>query len=113
MRPLAVRKTVSGRHRPIPQLATSGIPLMTVLKAVQNANVDVGAKVIENGGMELIVRGVGILKNQQDIENIAVGTVNGTPILNKIAHITTGPDFRRGILDKAGNETVGGIVLVR
>jgi len=96
------------------KLLIYGVHLMDILDAVKNANLDVGAKVIEKGGMEYIVRGVGFIRKIEDIENISVKTSKGTPVyLKNISVIHTGPDFRRGILDKAGNEAVGGVVLAR
>src|SRR3989338_7277721 len=90
------------------------IPLHGVLEAVKNANIDIGAKVIESGAMEFIVRGLGFIKSIEDIENIAVGYENGTPIYVKnIANVTLGPEFRRGALDKEGKEVVGGVVVMR
>ena len=90
------------------------IPLHEVLEAVRKSNIDIGAKVIESGAMEFIVRGLGFIKSVEDIENIAVGDENGTPIYVKnIANITLGPEFRRGLLDKDSKEVVGGVVVMR
>jgi len=96
------------------KLAIYGIKLMDIFNAVRNSNIDVGAKVIEHGGMEFIIRGVGIIKNIDDIKNIAVMSYEGTPIFIKnIATVQIGPEFRRGALDKDGKEVVGGVVIVR
>jgi Cu(I)/Ag(I) efflux system membrane protein CusA/SilA len=82
--------------------------------AVRNSNIDVGAKVIEEGGMEFIVRGVGFIKSIEDIENIVLGAHNGIPIYVKhIGNVTVGPAFRRNGLDKEGAEVTGGVVLMR
>ena len=96
------------------KLLIYGVKLGEVFNAVRNSNIDVGAKVLERGGMEFIVRGVGFIKNIEDIENIAVGSYKGTPVYVKnIANVQLGPEFRRGVLDKAGREVVGGVVVVR
>jgi Cu(I)/Ag(I) efflux system membrane protein CusA/SilA len=90
------------------------IPLHDILEAVKKSNIDIGAKVIESGAMEFIVRGLGFIKSVEDIENIAVGYENGTPIYVKnVANVTIGPEFRRGLLDKDGKEVVGGVVVMR
>lgn len=90
------------------------IPLHEVLEAVKKSNIDIGAKVIETGAMEFIVRGLGFIKSIEDIENIAVGYENGTPIyIKSIANVTLGPEFRRGLLDKEGKEVTGGVVVMR
>ncbi len=96
------------------KLAAFGIMLGDVFNAVRNSNLDVGAKVIEQGGMEFIIRGVGFIKTIDDIKNIGVGAYNGTPIFIKdIATVQVGPEFRRGALDKGGKEVTGGVVIVR
>ena len=90
------------------------ITLKDVLRSVKDSNIDVGAKVIENSGMEFIVRGLGFIKSIDDIERIAVGETNGVPVYVKnIATVQLGSEFRRGALDKEGSEAVGGVVVMR
>jgi Cu(I)/Ag(I) efflux system membrane protein CusA/SilA len=90
------------------------ISLSQVLEAVKKSNIDIGAKVIESGAVEYIVRGLGFIKSPEDIEHIAVGYKNGVPVYVKnIATVQVGPEFRRGILDKEGREVVGGVVVMR
>jgi Cu(I)/Ag(I) efflux system membrane protein CusA/SilA len=96
------------------KLLVYGVKLSDVFNAVRNSNIDVGAKVVERGGMEFIIRGVGFIKKIEDIENIVVGSYNGTPVFIKnIAKVQIGPEFRRGVLYKADKEVVGGVVIVR
>src|SRR3989338_7250859 len=96
------------------ELAVYNLRLGDLFNAVRRSNIDVGAKVLERGGMEFIIRGTGFIKNLEDIENIVVGSSEGTPIfLKSVASIQTGPEFRRGALDKNGKEAVGGVVIVR
>ncbi|MFH1552375.1 MAG: CusA/CzcA family heavy metal efflux RND transporter [Candidatus Omnitrophota bacterium] len=96
------------------KLLSYDINLHNVISAVQKSNIDVGAKVFEEGGAEFIVRGIGFIKNVTDIENIVIGEKEGVPIYVKnIATVTIGPDFRRGALDKEGREVTGGVVLMR
>ncbi len=90
------------------------IKLGQVFNAVRNSNVDVGAKVVEENNMEFIVRGVGFIKNVADIENIVIASRDDVPIYVKnIANVSIGPDFRRGALDKEGQEATGGVVVMR
>jgi Cu(I)/Ag(I) efflux system membrane protein CusA/SilA len=90
------------------------IDMIKLIRAVKESNIDVGAKVIEEGGTELIVRGLGFIKNTQDIENIVIGAHSGVPVyIKNIGQVSLGPEFRRGALVKDGTETVGGIVLMR
>jgi len=76
----------------------------------------VGGRLIESGETEFMVRGLGYIKSIQDVENIPLGVDNhGTPILIKnIAHVSIGPELRRGLADWNGEgEIVGGIVVMR
>jgi Cu(I)/Ag(I) efflux system membrane protein CusA/SilA len=96
------------------RLLAYGVNLHALFNAVQNSNLDVGAKVIEENSMEFVVRGLGFLQSIEDIEDIVIGSHNGSPVFVKtIGTVTTGPDFRRGGLDKEGAEVTGGVVLMR
>ncbi len=95
-------------------LKSYGISLMQVAKAVKESNRDVGAKTLEINQVEYIVRGLGYIKNLQDFETIVVDENQNVPIyLKDIAQIKIGPAQRRGVLDKAGAEVVGGVVIAR
>jgi Cu(I)/Ag(I) efflux system membrane protein CusA/SilA len=90
------------------------VHLGEVMEAVKKSNIDVGAKVIENNAMEYIIRGLGFIKSAEDIENIVLGEYNGVPVTVKnIAVVQLGSEFRRGALDKDGQEAVGGVVVMR
>ena len=92
------------------------IPLSKVKMALKMSNNDVGGRLVEMGETEFMVRGLGYIKNIDDIENVPVGTDgNGTPILiRNIAHVQIGPELRRGLAEWNGKgETVGGIILMR
>ncbi|MFH1414020.1 MAG: CusA/CzcA family heavy metal efflux RND transporter [Candidatus Omnitrophota bacterium] len=96
------------------KLLAFDIKLPEVINAVQKSNIDVGAKVFEEGGVEFIVRGLGFIKAAADIENIVIGAKEGTPIyIRNVANVTIGPEFRRNALDKEGKEVTGGVVLMR
>jgi Cu(I)/Ag(I) efflux system membrane protein CusA/SilA len=96
------------------KMRTANITLMEVLAAVQNANLNVGGKTVEENGAEFVLRGVGLVTSPQDLELVTVKAVNGTPIyLKDIATIQIGGDYRRGTLDLNGYEAVGGTVVMR
>jgi Cu(I)/Ag(I) efflux system membrane protein CusA/SilA len=96
------------------KLLAYDVSLHSLFGAVRNSNIDVGAKVIEEGGMEFIVRGVGFIKSIEDIEDIVIGAYRGVPVFVKhIGNVTVGPEFRRNGLDKEGAEVTGGVVLMR
>ncbi len=90
------------------------VSLEDVLQAVSQSNLNVGGKVIEENGMEFVVRGVGLVTSLADLENIVLMERNGTPVyLRDVATVQTGGDFRRGALDVDGHEVVGGVVVMR
>jgi len=96
------------------KLLSFNVNLHSMFDAVRQSNIDVGAKVIEEGGKEFIVRGLGFIKSVEDIENIVLGSHEGVPVYVKnVGQVTTGPAFRRGALDKEGAEVTGGVVLMR
>lgn len=85
-----------------------------LIKAVENSNSDVGAEVIEEGPREMIIRGLGFLESLEDIENTVVAVRENTPIrIKDVASVQVGAAFRRGALDRGGQETVGGVVTMR
>ncbi|MEO5711922.1 MAG: efflux RND transporter permease subunit [Luteolibacter sp.] len=96
------------------KMRAANVTMMEVATAVQDANLNVGGKVIEENGAEFVLRGVGLVTSTEDLERITVKAVNGTPIyLKDIATVQIGGDFRRGALDLNGHEAVGGTVVMR
>lgn len=103
------------------ELRYHNIPLNKVIDAVKASNIDVGAKTVENGDMEYIVRGKGFIgsgktepETIEQIEDTVVATKQGVPItLGELAKVQIGPAFRRGALDFNGHEAVGGVVVMR
>jgi len=90
------------------------VTLQMVMDAVRQSNLNVGGKVIEENGMEFVVRGVGLINSNADLENIVLTQSGGTPVyLKDVATVQVGGDFRRGALDINGHEAVGGIVVMR
>ena len=82
--------------------------------SVERSNNNVGAKVVEVSNSEYIVRGLGLIEKLKDIEDIPISAANGTPVyLRNVASVQLGPAFRRGVLDKGGQEAVGGVVVTR
>jgi Cu(I)/Ag(I) efflux system membrane protein CusA/SilA len=91
-----------------------GVSLAEVVAAVRGTNSDVGAGVIEVNKVEYAIRGVGFVRGLNDLSNAVIKDSNGTSILiRNVAAVSLGPALRRGALDKAGAEAVGGIVVVR
>ncbi|MCW9707533.1 efflux RND transporter permease subunit [Fodinibius salsisoli] len=90
------------------------ITMRQIFEAVRGSNVDVGARTVEMNNVEYLVRGLGYIKNLEDLEQAVVVSRDHTPIrIQDIAHVTLGPAMRRGALDKSGAEAVGGVVVAR
>src|SRR5208282_2727223 len=96
------------------KMRARSVTLQMVIDAVRQSNLNVGGKIIEENGMEFVVRGVGLVNSNADLENIVLSLNNGTPVyLKDVATVQIGGDFRRGALDIDGHEAVGGIVVMR
>jgi Cu(I)/Ag(I) efflux system membrane protein CusA/SilA len=95
-------------------MRAAGVSLQQVIDAVQQSNLDVGARTIEVNRAEYIVRGLGFIDSTEDLERAAITARDGQPILvGEVAKVSLGPALRRGVLTKAGEEAVGGVVVVR
>ena len=91
------------------------ISMMDVMNKVKANNNDVGGRKFEMGDMAYIIRGLGYVKNKDDLETIAIANNNGIPVRVKdIGSVQMGGDLRLGIFDENGEgEVVGGIVVMR
>jgi copper/silver efflux system protein len=97
------------------KLRAYGIPLSTVIEEVRGSTNEVGGRLLEMGGAEYMIRGLGYLRSLSDLEMVPVATKNGTPVLVRdVGTVTFGPDIREGVAEWQGEgETVGGIVVMR
>ena len=98
------------------KLRAYNISLAKIQRAVQRSNSDVGGRLLEMAETEFMVRGLGYIRNIEDIKQIALGaTAQGIPILVRdVATVQLGPDMRRGLAELNGEgEVVGGIVIIR
>ncbi len=98
------------------KIQTYGIDMGVVIDKVRESNNEVGARLLEIGGAEFMIKVKGYAKTIQDIERISVGNdKNGTPVfMYNIARVTTGPNLRRGVGDYNGEgDAVSGIVVMR
>lgn len=91
------------------------VSMMDVMTKVKANNNDVGGRKFEMSDQAYIIRGLGYVKNINDLENIAVANNNGIPVRVKdIGSVQMGGDLRLGIFDENGEgEVVGGIVVMR
>ncbi len=97
------------------KLRAYNIPLSTVIDRVRDSTNEVGGRLLEFGGAEYMIRGLGYLHSLSDLETVPVASKNGTSVLVKdLGNVSFGPDIRRGVAEWNGEgETVGGIVVMR
>lgn len=93
-----------------------GLPLSTVVSAIQSANQEAGGAVVEMAEAEYMVRAHGYLETLDDFRNIPLrASASGTPVLlSDVARIQIGPELRRGIAELNGEgEVTGGVIVMR
>ncbi len=85
-----------------------------VYAAIGNNNQNVGGNILERNTDQFIVRGVGLIKDVSDIENIVLKSEKGTPTyIRDVAQVRIGEAVRMGAAMKNGkDEAVGGIVMM-
>ncbi|WP_047447623.1 efflux RND transporter permease subunit [Alistipes sp. ZOR0009] len=96
-------------------LSQYGLTALDVYRAVQKSNINVGGDVIEKNGQYYVVRGIGILKNIPDIENVIVKKENDVPILVRdVAQVReTGLPRLGWVTRDKENDVVEGILVMR
>jgi Cu(I)/Ag(I) efflux system membrane protein CusA/SilA len=95
-------------------LRAYGLPLSAVIEKVRGSSRNVGGGNIEVAGRDITIRGVSLVRSPDDLKSIPVGYSGGRSVLlGHVATVGMGPEPRRGALDVAGREVVGGIVVMR
>ncbi|GAB3919820.1 efflux RND transporter permease subunit [Larkinella terrae] len=97
------------------RLLDYGITPLQLYQAVANSNVNVGGDVIEKNSEAYVVRGIGLLKNSQDIGNVIIKNANGTPIMvRNVAQVSESalPKLGQAGRDKQ-NDVVECIIVMR
>jgi len=96
-------------------MAKFDISALELYEAVENSNINVGGDVIQKNGQAFVVRGIGLLENVSEIENIIIDNIDGTPVLVKdVAKVRETHAERLGIVGLDDNpDMVQGIVVMR
>ena len=96
------------------QLNASGVSVSEVFDALQRNNANTGGSYIEQNSNQYYIRGIGVVKNLEDVANITVKTVNGTPVkVSDVAKIQLGHATRFGAVTRNGEgEVVAGIAIM-
>ncbi|MFI5161678.1 MAG: efflux RND transporter permease subunit [Sphingobacteriales bacterium] len=92
-----------------------GVSALQLYDAVSKSNVNVGGDVIEQSGQAYVVRGIGLLNDINEIKNVVINNVKGTPIYVKtIAEVTESALPRLGQVGRDRDpDVVEGIVVMR
>jgi cobalt-zinc-cadmium resistance protein CzcA len=90
-----------------------GLGLEDVVEAVNENNRNAGGQFLVLGQEEYLVRGIGLLQKRDDLRNLQLKVVNGTPTrLSDVAEVDYGQEIRRGVVTLNGaEEIVAGIVM--
>lgn len=96
------------------QLNASGVSVSQVFDALQRNNANTGGSYIEQNSNQYYIRGIGVVKNLEDVANITVKTVDGTPVkVGDVAKVQLGHATRFGAVTRNGEgEVVAGIAIM-
>ena len=98
------------------ELANYGLSPLEVYEAISKSNINVGGDVIQKGSQAYVVRGVGLLDNIKDIENILIEVKGSTPIrVKQVANVSVSSKPRLGQvgLDDRDDVVQGIVVMLR
>lgn len=92
-----------------------GVTFSQVLDALSKANLNVGGRTIGMGDQYYMVRGLGLIKDLDDIRNALVSLKNGKPVLVKnIGEVSIGNIPRTGIVGLNREDDIAmGVVVLR
>lgn len=96
------------------RLNASGVSVSEVFDALQRNNSNTGGSYIEQNSNQYYIRGIGVVKNLEDVANITVKTVDGTPVkVGDVAKVQLGHATRFGAVTRNGEgEVVAGIAIM-
>ena len=96
------------------KLLAYNITLDEVYRAIEQNNQNVGGNILDRFSEQYIVRGVGLVKTEDDLRTIVLRASEGTPIfLRDVADVRIGQAVRQGAaLIDGKREVVGGIVMM-
>ena len=97
-------------------LSKYNLSALDVYNAIAKSNINVGGDVIEKNGQSYIVRGIGILKNIDDIKNIFLDKKNGVSLLvGNVAEVIESGKPRMGKVSRDTNQpdVIEGIIVMR
>ena len=98
----------------ITRLLAYHLSMSDLINALERNNTSIGAGYIENRGEAYQVRSDGRILSAEELENIVIGSREGTPIyIRDVANVGIGRELRTGAASKNGQEAVIGTALMR
>ncbi|POR42655.1 CusA/CzcA family heavy metal efflux RND transporter [Methylobacterium sp. V23] len=96
------------------RLQAQGMTLVQLVTALNNSSINVGGQTLNVGEQSAVVRGIGLIRDMDDIRDTMLTQVNGVPVLVRdIAEVRVSHAPRLGIVGHDGdNDIVEGIVLM-
>ena len=95
------------------RLSAFGLTMVDVVTALERNNANVGAGYIERRGEQYLIRAPGQVSSMDDIRNVILGNVDGTPIrIRDVAEVEIGRELRSGAATDNGREVVLGTVFM-
>jgi cobalt-zinc-cadmium resistance protein CzcA len=97
------------------KLIASKLTLPQVIQTLSSSNINVGGNTIDIGSQSAVVRGVGLIRSEDDLKNTMLAQNGGFPVLvSDIAIVKVGAKPRLGIAGMNGDDDiVQGVVLMR
>ena len=96
-------------------LQAKGVTINQMIAALTSANSNTGGGLLPSGEQQFVVRGVGLLRNIEDIKQVVITLNNGVPIrVGDVARVQIGNAPRLGMFQFNDNpDSVEGIVYLR
>ena len=90
------------------------VTVKQVFEALERNNANAGGGIVRHFAEQHLVRGLGLVKNVEDIQGIVLKEVDGTPVyIRNVADVKIGHQVRQGVLVKNGvTESVGAVVMM-
>mgnify|MGYP001076727330 FL=1 len=99
----------------IGRLRSHRVSLQQLVDALDRSNQNAGGGYVEHGSQQFLIRGIGLLRSAQDLEDVVVAERDGTPVLVRdLARVAIGAVPRQGVIGQDDDDdVVSGIVLMR
>ncbi|GAC1624638.1 MAG: CusA/CzcA family heavy metal efflux RND transporter [Nevskia sp.] len=118
---VAAVNTIGGRikeYQVTPDFARmrdASVTLAQMYAALQRANANAGGGAVAQGRQQFLVRGIGLLRNLDDIGDVVIASNRGVPVrVRDVAAVRIGGAPQQGLVGQDGNDdVVTGIVVMR